>query len=160
MNAFCSRFFLPALLLGLLSFGFAPAWAHPLEEKIEKQDWQQLSPEERERLHQQMREAWKQLSPEERERLRDQIRETWKQLSPKERETYRHLHREYRERLKECAKNKEGASVCLGRELPHLRQMTPETQERLRELSRDLQKSGRKNRPESPAPSTESKPRP
>lgn len=63
-----------------------------------RQQWEQMSPEERQRHREEWRNRWQRVPPEERQRHREEFRQRWERLSPEQRQDMRDAIREHRER--------------------------------------------------------------
>ena len=63
-----------------------------------RQQWEQMSPEERQKQRESWRDRWQNMPPEERMRRREEMRERWERLSPEQRERLREAIREHRSR--------------------------------------------------------------
>ena len=60
-----------------------------------QQEWDSMTPAQREARRKEMREHWEKMSPEEREQVRNKLKEHWKNMSPEQREARRKEMREH-----------------------------------------------------------------
>jgi hypothetical protein len=60
-----------------------------------QQEWDNMTPEQRMKRRQEMRDHWKEMSPEEREQVRNKMKDHWNNMSPQEREARREEMRDH-----------------------------------------------------------------
>ena len=113
---------LAALAVWLAGAGVAAAESTP---EARREEWRQLSPEQREQRRAELRDRWERMSPEQREQMKRQIREHRRDMAPEAREApeghdandaHGQMHRQRRERWES---------------------MTPEERRNLRETMRE-----------------------
>ncbi len=85
--------FLPEAKLSYLS----PEERDRMRDQI-RQQWEQMSPEDRQRHREEWRNRWQRVPPEDRQRHREEFRQRWERLSPEQRQDMRDAIREHRER--------------------------------------------------------------
>lgn len=66
----------------------------PEERQARRDQWQNMSAEERERVREERRQQWQALTPEEQARIRERHREQWEAMSPEEKEQVRQQRQE------------------------------------------------------------------